>query len=232
MPGNRGPSTHDVAQTHERPTQPRFTSPALSWSATTSSSMTRRASLLEPAVDVSLGSRTQTATPLPSKPRSATAKSVAALRREAAACPPSSFERRQVRVCHLGSLSVVGSAALGRWCSPCWLRWRGQGMSTDPSALAPAHTLLRGICEGDPQTEIREPALMPWLEGQLRDGEPGHAQPRPAPPLAHRPMRLRARPECGTGVCRGASHAERVPASPSPPPPRGAQPPRVSGLSG
>ena len=41
-----------------------------------------------------------------------------------------------------------------------------------------AHTLLRGICEGNPQTEIRHRALMRWLEAQLRAGDPGHAQLR------------------------------------------------------
>lgn len=31
-----------------------------------------------------------------------------------------------------------------------------------------AHTLLRGICEGNPQIEVRQPALLRWLEQQLR----------------------------------------------------------------
>src|SRR6478735_3203466 len=31
-----------------------------------------------------------------------------------------------------------------------------------------AHTLLHGICEGNPQTEIRHRALTRWLEAQLR----------------------------------------------------------------
>ena len=46
-----------------------------------------------------------------------------------------------------------------------------------------AHTLLHGICEGSPQTEVRQRPLMRWLEAQLRDGDPGHAQLRtdPAP---------------------------------------------------
>ncbi len=48
-----------------------------------------------------------------------------------------------------------------------------------------AHTLLRGICEGNPQTGIRQEALMRWLEAQLRDGDPGHA------PLGRAPARLR-----------------------------------------
>ena len=43
-----------------------------------------------------------------------------------------------------------------------------------------AHTLLRGICEGNPQTEVRHRALMRWLEAQLRDGDPGHARHRTA----------------------------------------------------
>ncbi|WP_310528065.1 ANTAR domain-containing protein [Nocardioides sp.] len=41
-----------------------------------------------------------------------------------------------------------------------------------------AHTLLRGICEGNPQTEIQQRALMRWLEAQLRERDPGHAQLR------------------------------------------------------
>ena len=44
-----------------------------------------------------------------------------------------------------------------------------------------AHTLLRGICEGNPQTEVRQRALVRWLEAQLRDGAPDHAQARTAP---------------------------------------------------
>ena len=44
-----------------------------------------------------------------------------------------------------------------------------------------AHTLLRGICEGNPQTEVRQRALVRWLEAQLRDGNPGHGQLRTAP---------------------------------------------------
>lgn len=44
-----------------------------------------------------------------------------------------------------------------------------------------AHTLLRGICEGNPQTEARQRALVRWLEAQLRDGAPDHAQPRTVP---------------------------------------------------
>ena len=43
-----------------------------------------------------------------------------------------------------------------------------------------AHALLRGICEGNAQTEVRHRALIRWLEAQLRDGDPGHAQLRSA----------------------------------------------------
>jgi hypothetical protein len=38
-----------------------------------------------------------------------------------------------------------------------------------------AHTLLHGICEGNPQTEVRQRALVRWLEAQLRDSDPGPA---------------------------------------------------------
>lgn len=31
-----------------------------------------------------------------------------------------------------------------------------------------AHALLRGICEGNPQTEVRQRELLRWLEAQLR----------------------------------------------------------------
>lgn len=44
-----------------------------------------------------------------------------------------------------------------------------------------AHTLLRGICEGNPHTEERQRALVRWLEAQLREGVPDHAQLRTAP---------------------------------------------------
>ncbi len=52
-----------------------------------------------------------------------------------------------------------------------------------------AHTLLRGICEGNPQTEVRQRALIRWLEGQLRDGDPAH------PPLRTAPVRYQPTPE-------------------------------------
>lgn len=44
-----------------------------------------------------------------------------------------------------------------------------------------AHTLLRGICEGNPQTEVRQRALVRWLEAQLRNWDLGHGQLRTAP---------------------------------------------------
>lgn len=43
-----------------------------------------------------------------------------------------------------------------------------------------AHTLMRGICEGNPQTEVRQRPLMRWLEAQLRNGDPDHARIRTA----------------------------------------------------
>ncbi|MFC7360372.1 ANTAR domain-containing protein [Nocardioides astragali] len=48
-----------------------------------------------------------------------------------------------------------------------------------------AHTLLRGICEGNPHTEVRQRALVQWLEAQLRDGAPDPPQVR-TPPLPWR----------------------------------------------
>jgi hypothetical protein len=48
-----------------------------------------------------------------------------------------------------------------------------------------AHALLRGICEGNPQTELRQRALLRWLEEQLADGDPGPARLRTAPTRCH-----------------------------------------------
>lgn len=45
-----------------------------------------------------------------------------------------------------------------------------------------AHALLRGICEGNPQIEVRHRPLIRWLEAQLRDGNPDPAQPTPVWP--------------------------------------------------
>ena len=44
-----------------------------------------------------------------------------------------------------------------------------------------AHTLLRGICEGNPQTDVRQRPLIRWLEAQLRESDPDQAQLRMAP---------------------------------------------------
>lgn len=44
-----------------------------------------------------------------------------------------------------------------------------------------ARALLRGICEGDPQTEVRQRALVRWLEAQLRDSDPDPVPRRTAP---------------------------------------------------
>lgn len=49
-----------------------------------------------------------------------------------------------------------------------------------------AHTLMHGICEGDPQASVRQPALMRWLEAQLRHADPGHAHSVGRRPIAHR----------------------------------------------
>ena len=35
-----------------------------------------------------------------------------------------------------------------------------------------AHTLVHGICEGNPQTEVRHQPLIRWLEDQLRHTDP------------------------------------------------------------
>lgn len=53
-----------------------------------------------------------------------------------------------------------------------------------------AHTLLRGICEGTPQTEVRQRTLTRWLQAQLRDGDPGrarHRRDRPGEPAHQTP---------------------------------------------
>jgi hypothetical protein len=57
------------------------------------------------------------------------------------------------------------------------------GWARTSHSLVPtiAYTLLHGICEGDPQTEARHRPLVRWLETQLREGGPHHAQLRTAP---------------------------------------------------
>jgi hypothetical protein len=48
-----------------------------------------------------------------------------------------------------------------------------------------AHTLLHGICEGNPQTGVRQGALIRWLQAQLRDDVPDMAD-LPAAPVSPR----------------------------------------------
>ena len=48
-----------------------------------------------------------------------------------------------------------------------------------------AHTLMHGICEGNPQTEVRQRPLIRWLEAQLRDGVP-HLAELPTAPIGPR----------------------------------------------
>jgi hypothetical protein len=55
-----------------------------------------------------------------------------------------------------------------------WARMSGAPVPTV------AHTLMRGICEGNPQTEIRQGPLMRWLEAQLRKSDPDDARLRTA----------------------------------------------------
>lgn len=52
---------------------------------------------------------------------------------------------------------------------------------TRTPVLTIAQTLLRGICEGNPQTEIRQHKLIRWLEDQLRHGGPVATRIPPAP---------------------------------------------------
>lgn len=58
------------------------------------------------------------------------------------------------------------------------VRW---AQSSRTPVLTVAHTLLHGICEGNPQTEVRQRALIRWLEAQLRDDVPGAADLPMAP---------------------------------------------------
>lgn len=57
------------------------------------------------------------------------------------------------------------------------VRWARMSRAPVPTI---AHTLMRGICEGNPQTEVRQRPLMRWLEAQLRNGDPDHARIRTA----------------------------------------------------
>jgi hypothetical protein len=44
-----------------------------------------------------------------------------------------------------------------------------------------AHTLIHGVCEGNPETEARQRSLVRWLEDQLRYGDTDLGRPSPAP---------------------------------------------------
>ena len=44
-----------------------------------------------------------------------------------------------------------------------------------------AHTLLHGVCEGNPETERRQRSLVRWLEDQLRNGDPEPGRPAQPP---------------------------------------------------
>ena len=86
------------------------------------------------------------------------------------------------------------------------VRW---AQATHTPVRTVAHTLLHGICEGNPQTEVRQRALTRWLEAQLRadvlDVLTGWTLLEPAP--QHR-ARLRRR------VCTATDAG----AAPAPPP--------------
>lgn len=51
-----------------------------------------------------------------------------------------------------------------------------------------AHTLMHGICEGNPSTEAQHRPLVRWLTAQLRDGDPD------LPQLPVTPIWLRVHP--------------------------------------
>ena len=62
------------------------------------------------------------------------------------------------------------------------VRWSRVTKTPVPSL---AHTLLHGICEGNPETERRQRSLVRWLEDQLRNGGPD-PEGRAQPPVWHR----------------------------------------------
>ncbi len=70
--------------------------------------------------------------------------------------------------------SHQGFAVLVRW-----------ARASHTPVVTVADALVHGVCEGNPQTELRQPALLRWLEKQLRQDTPDGA------PL---PTASRARP--------------------------------------
>lgn len=82
---------------------------------------------------------------------------------------------------HYGVDSHQASAVL--------LGWARMSHTSVPTI---AHTLLRGICEGNPQTELRQRALTRWLEMQLRDGDLERTQ-RPTAPVLRGPATMTPR---------------------------------------
>ncbi len=95
--------------------------------------------------------------------------------RELAANPALIEQAKGALMLHFGVDSHQAFAVLLGW-----------ARTTHTPVVVVAHTLMRGICEGNPHTEVRQPALVQWLEAQLGDGAPGHApvRTRPAPSRA------------------------------------------------
>ena len=65
----------------------------------------------------------------------------------------------------LPPLGLELDLTVGRIKTFCTVRW-SRGSGTSPELVA--HTLVRGICEGNPQTAVRQRPLLRWLEQQLR----------------------------------------------------------------
>lgn len=58
------------------------------------------------------------------------------------------------------------------------VRWSRVTRTSVPTL---SQTLLHGICEGNPETEIRQRSLVRWLEDQLRNGDLDLDRPAPPP---------------------------------------------------
>ena len=80
-------------------------------------------------------------------------------------------------------IGLVSAAVLYEPAFAVMVRWSRATRTPVPTL---AHTLLHGICEGNPETERRQRPLVRWLEDQLRNGDPDPGVP------AQPPVRLRA----------------------------------------
>jgi len=75
------------------------------------------------------------------------------------------------------------------------VRWSRVSRTPVPTI---AHTLIHGICQGNPQTELRQRPLIRWLEIELRRNDP-EPEGLATAPTGREPVPEIPRPRLGSG---------------------------------